>query len=58
MIARKENEQLKVIQNDIDATKKDTFKHMEENESLEQFKQRLSEDLQFINKQCKIAQNI
>ena len=52
MNIRKENEQIKVIQNDIDATKKEALKHMEQNESLEQFKQRLTEDLQHLNKQC------
>lgn len=41
-----------MIQNDIDTTKKDAVKHMEENESLEQFKRRLSEDLQFVVKKC------
>lgn len=50
---RKENEQIKVIQNDIDATKKESLKHMEQNESLEQFKQRLSEDSHRMSKQCK-----
>lgn len=50
---RKENEKIKVIQNDIDATKKEAQKHMEQNESLEQFKQRLEEDLNHLNKQCK-----
>lgn len=53
---RKENEQIKVIQNDIDATKKEALKHMEQNESLEQFKQRLSQDFQHLNKQCKSTQ--
>lgn len=50
---RKENERIEVIKNDIEATKKEATKHMEQNESLEQFKQRLSEDLLRMNKQCK-----
>lgn len=54
---RKENERIKVIQNDIDATKKEAFKHMEQNESLEQFKQRLEEDLQHFNKQRNYSLN-
>lgn len=48
----KQSEQIKVIQNDIDATKKEALKHMEQNENLEHFKQRLSDDFHQLNKQC------
>lgn len=48
---RKENEEIKVIQNDIEATKKEALKHMEQNESLEQFRDRLLEDLSHVKKQ-------
>lgn len=41
-----------MIQNDIDATKKEATKQMEQNENLEQFKQRLNEDSLHLNKQC------
>ncbi|XP_031617071.1 coiled-coil domain-containing protein 40 [Contarinia nasturtii] len=47
----KENERIKVIQNEIDATKKEAMKQMEQNESLEQFKQRLSDDSIHLDKQ-------
>lgn len=49
---RKENERIKVIQNDIDATKKEAMKQMEKNETLEQFKERLSEDSLHMTRQC------
>lgn len=41
-----------MIQNDIEATKKEATKQTEENENLEQFKQRLTEDSNHLNKQC------
>lgn len=51
-VTSKGNERIKVIQNDIEATKKEALKQMEQNETLEQFKQRLTEDSLHLNKQC------
>lgn len=51
----KENEQIKAIKTDIDATKKEILKQMEQNENLEQFQQRIINDLNHLNMQCQFS---
>lgn len=51
-IFREEHEKIRCIQTTIDGTKKEALKLMEQNETLEEFKQRLQQDLSHSNKQC------
>lgn len=53
MSFREEMEKTKVIQTEIDGTKKEASNEMEKNENLEQFKQRLTQDLNHYNSRCK-----
>lgn len=52
-ISREENQKCKVIQTNIEAVKKEANKEMEQNEELENFKMRLTDDLNYSNKQRK-----
>lgn len=52
LLYSKENDQIKTIEKEIEATKKHFLKETEKNEKLEQFKKRLTEDYNHLNKQC------